>query len=274
MSGNKIKYGLKNTHYAVMNEVNGVISYGTPKHIPGAVNLVQNASGDPVIFHADDVEYFEENTNNGYEGTLEMALIPDEFRVEVLGDEIDSNGALIENANAKTKKIALMYEFDGDKNKTRHVNYNVNVSRPNLEGATKTNTKEPKTETMKITVRPALDTGDVKAKLSQDKAGYDSFFSAVYIKNAPVNTVAKSTATFSKAAPEDLSIDATSTDLTNKVKNVTINGANVAGVNLTVSGVDVTISQSFVAGLDNGTYTVVVEFDRGNAVTIILTVGA
>ena len=271
---NKIKYGLKNTHYAVITELNGAVSYGTPKHVPGSVSLVQNAVGDPVLFNADDIEYFSEDTNNGYDGTLEMALIPDEFRVDVLGDEIDSNGALIENANAKTKKIALMYEFTGDINKIRHVNYNVKVSRPNIDGSTKTNTKEPKTESLSIAVRPAIDTSDVKGKLEQDKAGYDTFFSAVYLKNAAINTVAQSTATFSKATPADLTIDATSSDETNKVKNVMLDGANIGGVNLTATGVDVTIESAYIAALAVGAYTITVEFEKGNAITVALTVTA
>lgn len=178
---NKVKYGLKNVHYAVIDEIDGAINYGTPEGILGAVNLTLNASGEPVIFYADDGTYFEEGVNNGYEGTLEMALIPDQFRVDVLGDYIDANGALVENVNGKPKRIALMFEFDGDVNKTRHVLYNVSVTRPNLEGSTKTNTKEPKTDIMNITARPSLDTGDVKAKIEQGQTGYDTFFESVYI---------------------------------------------------------------------------------------------
>ena len=108
-----------------------------------------------------------------------MALIPDEFRVDVFGDELDANGALIENANAKPNKIALMFEFDGDAKKTRHVNYRVSVARPNVDGSTRTNTKEPKTDTMAISVRPALDTSYVKAKIEQGQTGYETFYSAV-----------------------------------------------------------------------------------------------
>lgn len=271
---NKIKYGLKNVHYAVINEVNGSVGYGTPKPVPGSVSLVLNAVGEPVEFYAEDSAYYEEDTNNGYDGTLEMALIPDSFRVDVLGDEIDTNGALIENANAKPKKIALMYEFTGDINKIRHVNYNVKVSRPSVEGATKTNTKEPKTETMNISARPAIDTSDVKGKVEQGSAAYDTFFSAVYLKNAAINTVAVNTAAFSKAAPADLTIDVTSSSETNKVKNVMLNGVNIGGINLTAAGVDVTIESTYITTLANGVYIVTVEFEQGNAVKVTLTVTA
>jgi len=51
-----------------------------------------------------------------------------------------------------------------------------------VTGATTTNTKEPQTETLNITARPAPDTGDVKAKVPQGSAAYDTFFEAVYTK--------------------------------------------------------------------------------------------
>ena len=178
---NKIKYGLKNVHYSVITETDGAITYGTPKPIPGAVNLTLNASGEKVTFYADDVAYFEEEVNDGYEGTLEMALIPDEFRVDVLGDYLDANDVLVENVNGKPNRIALMFEFDGDKKKTRHILYNVTVGRPNVEGTTKTTTKEPKTEVMNISAKPSLDTGDVKATIKQGQTGYDTLFETVYI---------------------------------------------------------------------------------------------
>ena len=269
---NKVKYGLKNTHYAPITEVGTVVSYGTPKPWPGAVNLALDAAGENVTFYADDQAYFEENTNNGYDGSLEMALIPDEFRVDVLGDEIDTNGALIENINAKPKKFALMFEFDRDAKKTRHVLYSVLPTRPNLEGSTKTNTKEPKTETINIVARPALDSGDVKAKLEQGKTGYDTFFSAVYLKNAVTNTATAPT-DFSKVAPADVLVDVTSSSGTNAVKSVYMDGVPVGFANLSISGVDVTLSQTYVGTLANGDHTILIEFNQGNAVSVTLTVG-
>lgn len=180
---NKIKYGLKNVHYAVVTEeTDGTITYGTPKRIPGAVNLTLDAAGESVQFYADDSIYYEENINDGYTGSLEMALIPDDFRKDVLGEIEDDNGALIENKDAKPKHFALLFEFDGDAKKTRHVLYYVLASRPSVSGSTRTNTKEPQTETLNITARPAPDTGDVKAKVPQGSAAYDTFFEAVYTK--------------------------------------------------------------------------------------------
>lgn len=271
---NKIKFGLKNVHYAVITNTNGVISFGSTAPIPGAVNLSLSPKGDKTEFYADDMAYFVATANQGYEGNLEIALIPDAFRVDVLGDRIDTNGALFEDSNAIPKNIALMYEFKGDKKSTRHINYNVSVARPSIESSTKGASIEPVTDTLEITASPAEDTGLVKGRLLEGQTGYDTFYSAVYLENAVLNTVASTTAEFSKTAPTNVDIDVTSSDASNAVKDVKLNGTSIGGVNLTATGVDVSIESSFIAGLDNGVYTLFVEFQKGNAIAVTLTVTA
>ena len=177
---NKVKYGLKNVHYAVITETGGVITYDTPKPIPGAVSLTLSPRGERTDFYADDMLYYTSATNDGYEGDLEVALFPDEFKKDVLGYKEDANGALFEDANAIPKNFALLFEFSGDKNAVRHVLYNVSPSRPNLQSSTKTNTSEPQTETMSIVASPAPDTGMVKAKVEPGNAQYDTWYQQVY----------------------------------------------------------------------------------------------
>ncbi len=182
--GNKVKYGLKNVHYAVITDNEGNITYGIPVPIPGAVNLTLSPKGEKTEFYADDIAYFVASSNQGYEGSLEVALLPDAFKKDVLGYIEDTiNGVLIEDANATPKNIALLFEFSGDVNKTRHVLYNVAVERPNMESSTKGASIEVKTETFNITVSPAIDTGYVKAKCEQGGAAYDTWFDAVYVYN-------------------------------------------------------------------------------------------
>ena len=177
---NKVKYGLKNVYYAVITENNGEITYDRPKSIPGAVNLTLSPRGEKTDFYADDMLYYTASTNDGYEGDLEVALFPDEFKKDVLGYKEDANGVLFEDANATPKNFALLFEFSGDKNAVRHVLYNVSPSRPNLQSSTKTNTSEPQTETMSIVASPAPDTGMVKAKVEQGQAQYDDWYRQVY----------------------------------------------------------------------------------------------
>lgn len=270
---NKIKYGLKNVHYAVVTVTSGVPAYGTPVAIPGAVNLSLNPAGDKTEFYADDMAYFVQSSNQGYSGNLEIALVPESFAIDVLAQTIDANGAYIENADAVTKDFAMLFEFTGDQSATRHVLYNCAVARPNLEGSTKGKSIEVKTESIEITASPAVDTRNVKAKMKSTDTGYSTFYTAVYLEDAITNTLAVTSGTFSKAAPADITLDATSTG-TPTVKDAKIGGASIGGANITISGVDVTLESAWLATLTNGVYTITVEYSGGNAITYTLTVTA
>ena len=151
MAENKIKYGLKNVYYAIATiDANGSATYGTPKAFPGAVSLSLSAEGDRVPFYADDMEYWVGQINNGYSGSLEMARAIDSFKKDILGYKIGDNGTLLEDADANAVHFALIFEFKGDANKTRHVMYNCTASRPSVEGNTKGESIEPQTETIDI----------------------------------------------------------------------------------------------------------------------------
>lgn len=183
---NKVKYGLKNVYYAVatINPADQTATYGTPVRWPGAVNLSLDAEGESTKFRADNVDYWVGQSNNGYSGDFESALIPDSFRVDVLGDIVDSNGALVENAGASTHEFALLFQFEGDANATRHVLYNCTASRPSVSGETTGEEIEPQTETLSLTAvavhNSALDADITKARVNEDDTPYATWFDAVY----------------------------------------------------------------------------------------------
>ena len=132
--------------------------------IPGAVSLSLDAEGESSPFYADGIVYFRTYANNGYSGDLEIALIPEWFRTEILKELLDSNGVLVEKAdNTESVKFALLFEFDGDEHGIRHVLYNCAASRPSIESQTKEETSEPRTETLNLTADPRED-GLVKSR--------------------------------------------------------------------------------------------------------------
>lgn len=194
--GNKVKYNLKNVHAAKLTETKsaeGVISYtySTPQAVPGAVSISLSAEGDTSPFYADGIVYFRTTSNNGYSGDLELALIPEWFRTEILGEALDEKGVLVERSNvSESVKFALLFEFDGDVNAIRHVLYNCSASRPSIESQTKEETIEPGTETLTLTADPRPD-GLVKARTGDttDNTTYTGWYSAVYeITEAPENS--------------------------------------------------------------------------------------
>ena len=184
---NKVKFNLKNVHAAKLTETvaDGVttFSYATPRAIPGAVSISLDAEGESSPFYADGIVYFRSVTNNGYSGDLEIALVPEWFRTEILQEELDDKGVLIEKSdNKESVKFALLFEFDGDINCIRHVLYNCTSSRPSIESETKEDTIEPGTETLSITADPRAD-GLVTARTGDttDAATYTGWYQTVYL---------------------------------------------------------------------------------------------
>lgn len=198
MPKNKVKYGLKNVHYApVVFDENGYPTFSTPRRIPGAVNLSLDKEGDPTQFYADDSEYFTVNNNNGYSGDLEIALVPEQFKQEILSEIKDTNGVLLEDAESASVHFALLFEFTGDKKAIRHVLYNCTVTRPKIEGQTREESTEVKTDTLSLSSKPCkfLVSGkDVmipKASSGDDvsDATYNNWYNAVYVANTMSSSV-------------------------------------------------------------------------------------
>ena len=161
---NKVKFNICNVHYALLTlGADGAVSFGTPVAMPGAVSLSLDPNGEPSNFYADGYAYYTVSNNMGYEGDLELAMVPESFRTDVLKEALDENKVLVENANAETENFALLFEFDGDVRKIRHVLYNCSAARPTIESQTNEEEIEVQTETLSITAAP-LASGYVKAK--------------------------------------------------------------------------------------------------------------
>lgn len=183
---NKVKFGLSNCYYAVATETTGGYSYATPVALPGAVNLSLDQEGDTNKFRADNIDYYVSISNNGYSGDLELALVPESFMTDVMGEYSDSTAGLqYERADAKPKAFALLGQFEGDANATRWILYNCKATRPAVASQTTEETIEPVTETLSITATAVNQTIAstvvplVKAKCKPGDAAYSTFFSSV-----------------------------------------------------------------------------------------------
>lgn len=178
---NKVKYGLKNVYYAVAtDDGTGTLTYATPVAWPGAVSLSLSANGDTNDFYADNGIYFKVSANTGYEGDFESALIPDSFRVDVLGEVLDTKGFYVEKAGAPTVEFALLFQFEGDVNATRHCFYRCTAARPAVNGSTTTATVEPQTESLTITAMPRINDDLVKSRCPATAATpYGAWFTTV-----------------------------------------------------------------------------------------------
>lgn len=184
---NKIKYGIKNvTFFPATIAADGSATYGEAIPVPGAVSLSLDPQGDTTPFYADNIVYYTSIANNGYEGDLEIAKIPDAVLTSIIGYVEDKNDVLYEDANAPVQHFGMAFQFEGDVHARRHILYNCTAARPSVSGTTKEDSIEPQTETLSITATTiyvaTLDKDIVKASCTPtEKTQYDAWLTTAYI---------------------------------------------------------------------------------------------
>lgn len=183
---NKIKFGLSDVHYAPItayDEETKTYTYGDIKSLPGAVSLSLDVEGSSDSFYADNIVYYTTLTNSGYSGDLEIARITEEFRTTILGETKNSDGVVIENADAQGTEFALMFQIEGNENPNRYILWRCSAERPSIEGETKEDTTTPKTDTLSITVMARENDHMIRGlveKATETAATYESWFTTVY----------------------------------------------------------------------------------------------
>ena len=120
---NKVTFGLKNVHYAVATPgQDDSWTYGEPKKLKGAQELTAEVIAGKTDVYADDRILATLVSNSGSNISLKLTEVSDNFKVDVLGYERDSNNNLVEIVNHRNKTFALGYEIQGD-DKSRRVWY-------------------------------------------------------------------------------------------------------------------------------------------------------
>lgn len=193
----KVFYGLSNVHYAKLTETtdaqgNVTTSYGAPKKWPGAVNIQLDPSGNPTFFSADNIAYYALSNNRGYEGDFESAMIPEDIKVDAIGEQEDDNGLIVETDKDEISYFALMFEFQTDISARRYCFYKVCLaSRPAVASNTVdvNGDLEVKTETVSFRAVPRTDAVNIdgvekhliKACTGKntDAQAYANFYTAV-----------------------------------------------------------------------------------------------
>jgi hypothetical protein len=84
--------------------------------------------------------------------------------------------------------FALLFEFDGDIRKIRHILYKCAASRPSVQSKTNEEEIEVQTETLSVKATPMPD-GLVKAKTGDDTtdAVYQNWYQNVYLPSSPAS---------------------------------------------------------------------------------------
>lgn len=165
---NKVRFGLRNVHYAKITAIasDGEATYSTPKKVPGAVSLLMDPQGEDGDFYADDEAYYSWALNNGYDGTLEIAELTEDFESDILNEvqvafmsgdpqhDVELGYKGYEMADKQSSHFALLFEFDGDVNHTRHALLNCTAGRPSITSQTTETGKNIQTASVPIKARP------------------------------------------------------------------------------------------------------------------------
>ena len=186
---NKVHYDLTNVHMAPMNATGENPTWGDFHRVHGAISVDLAAQGDTVKLRADGIDYYVSKSNNGYEGDLNLAMITDWIRINVLGETLSAaDKVLVENSMKEGQPFAMAFEFLGDKKNRRHLLYNLVAGRPNIKGENKDNPRDPDTETLSITASPLAD-GSVKASTTEDTPEdvYANWFKGVWHGDGSLN---------------------------------------------------------------------------------------
>lgn len=175
----KVKFGIKNVHIHPMIDDKPVFGVAIP--VPGAKSLSLDAQGDISKFYADNIVYYQTSSNNGYEGDLEVALIPNEVYEKVFNYAKDSKKVMTENASKNVTPFAMTFEEEGDQTGTKFVLFNCTATRPSRSLETVEESKEPTTQTLSVSAAPLKD-GNVMSMTTEEteQAVIDAWHTGVY----------------------------------------------------------------------------------------------
>ncbi len=192
----RVVFGISNVHYAVWDSETS--AYGECKAIPGAVSLSISVEGDTSTFYADNGPYAVFSSNGGYTGELAVAVLEDDALVDLLGYKKDSNGLVVEDVKAVAPSFALTYEVSSNEKEQRFVFYNCTATRPEYEANTRSDSTDPDTQTLSLTMGARTFTDDngnsvdaVKSSLVRDdktstvKAAWDAWHTTVQKPSFP-----------------------------------------------------------------------------------------
>lgn len=186
----KVRFGLKNVHYALLTE-GSTNAWGTPVAVPGAVSIDLSSESSATPFYADNVTYYQTFADNGYSGTLEMAMIPDTMLTDVWGYDLDATDKLVyEYSDEQPKPFALLFQVETDDDPQLFAFYRVvPSSKPTQGSSTVEDTVSPLTQSFDFNALPLV-TGTTnqiglisgRTTDSTPTATLEAWFSTVQVK--------------------------------------------------------------------------------------------
>lgn len=175
---NKVEFGISNLYVGTYSVgTTGTVTMGTPYHQAGAVSFSPEEQSENNNFYADNVIYWSGYTGGTFEGDLEVAKFDDTFKTQFLGYiQKASDGGLAVVKNATRPKVYIAFQVEGDSESRRVIMYNCSLGAINRSYETETESIEPATETIAVTVAGDNKTGISMVSYGQTSTGYSTLF--------------------------------------------------------------------------------------------------
>lgn len=166
MAASKVRFNIHDVKYMTISAytASGATTSGTWVAVPGAVSIDLSPVGEQTNFYADGYAYYTTVANDGYDGDLVMAKIPDEMYSDIWGATVSSTSKLLtEDSDAEPVHVMLSFVIDGDDNSETFFLYDVLLSRPTVATETNAGSKQPQTQSVSLQARP-LPSGETLAR--------------------------------------------------------------------------------------------------------------
>lgn len=178
----KVKFGLSNLYFALRTEAEeGAITYASPIKVPGAVSASIESESDTSTFYADNIPYYISNIKSSKTIELEVADLPRDILLKILGYVKAEGGGILETSNPNTPHFALLFQIETDEEARKYCFYNCTAVESDEEYNTTEDTVEPTTTTLSVTVAgdPVGEYVAYKQIAETGDANYAAFFTTV-----------------------------------------------------------------------------------------------
>lgn len=174
---NKVMFGVSNLYvgeYTV--STTGTVTLGTPYQLPGTVDISMEPQSELTEFHADNVVYWSGYSDDGFEGSIENALFPDDFKTRFLNYQAITGGGIAQVKTKTTSPVYMMFQAEGDSAARRMIAYNVSLGQITRTYHTTEGSNEPATATLPFRVSGDAGTGVVKVGYPATASVYSTMF--------------------------------------------------------------------------------------------------
>lgn len=185
---NKVEFGIQDLHVGTFTEAaDGTVTMGVPMAIPGAVSLSLDPQAMEGMMYADNTTYYKATLDNGFTGSMEVALFSDEFKTSFMNAILLDDGGLAEVKNINKPVVYIAFEMSGDSESRRVLLYNVTLGGIKREYKTTEDKIDIPTDSLDFTVTGDNTTNLAKVVYTEESAGYATVFTAPSAPTLPTS---------------------------------------------------------------------------------------